>query len=289
MLVSRTFIGAQGFDRGRDKLRRDDVDHIMIQLYTEGGYRGLAGDRSIQLGPGEVSILDLSRVTSTQALVSSTTTLVIPRALLADVLSLNGLHGMVVGGACGRLLADHLRALVDRLPTATLDEAPAIWRGTIQMIAAMVAPSRAALGDASEEIGSTLKARIKTYVDAHLSDANLSPDLLCLRLGVSRSTLYRLFEPNGGIASFIRDRRLNRVQRALRDPLDLRHIGDIADSVGLTNPISFSRAFKRDLGLTPGEYREHAQRALGSQERAISSAPDEMPRFDVWLRSLRRN
>ena len=80
---------------------------------------------------------------------------------------------------------------------------------------------------------------------------------MATRLGLSRSTLYRLFAPNG-IVAYIRDRRLMAAMRMLvRDdaPKPLR-VSQVAFAVGFSDERTFRRAFKRWTGLTPSLLRD---------------------------------
>ena len=46
------------------------------------------------------------------------------------------------------------------------------------------------------------------YIDKHLDSPRLSADAIARCFGWSRATLYRLFEPDGGLMKYIQRRRL---------------------------------------------------------------------------------
>ena len=286
LLVSRTFIGEQSFSRSLAKARRDDLDHYLVQFYCDGGYEGQAAGNDFRVKAGDVSIIDLARATHTHALASHTTTLVVPRHLIAT--QSKDLHGLVLRGACGKLLADHLQALTQRLPGSTLSEAPAISSGTVNMISAMLAPTVDNLEMASETVADTLRERAKNYIERQLTTPNLSPDSIGKAIGISRPTLYRIFENYGGVASFIMSRRLEHVRRQLRDPTERRRIGELSEAVGFRDSVSFIRAFKRVYSMTPRDYREASTRNLTLLRLAGAESTDGMPRFDVWINSLKQ-
>jgi AraC-like DNA-binding protein len=54
-----------------------------------------------------------------------------------------------------------------------------------------------------------------TFIDRHIANPELSPAFLEAKLPFSRSSLYRLFEPLGGVASAILQRRLERSMKSL--------------------------------------------------------------------------
>ena len=86
--------------------------------------------------------------------------------------------------------------------------------------------------------------------------------MLCRELGMSRSTLYRLLELEGGVAHYIRRLRLSVCLAQLSNPSNTKPIAMIAEELGLTDPSSFSRAFRRQFGISPSDVREAAQTGL---------------------------
>ena len=51
---------AQRFERDRRMIATAGIDHFLIQLYTVGGYAGLAGGADIRVRAGDICILDLT-------------------------------------------------------------------------------------------------------------------------------------------------------------------------------------------------------------------------------------
>lgn len=73
--------------------------------------------------------------------------------------------------------------------------------------------------------------------------------------GVSRSYLYRAFQSEFGCSpvEYLTRYRIQRARQLLRhSPLP---IGAVATSVGFEDPFYFSRVFKREVGVSPTEYR----------------------------------
>ncbi len=99
-----------------------------------------------------------------------------------------------------------------------------------------------------------VRIRVRRFVEEELGNPRLDPAMIAARLGLSRSTLYRLFAPNG-IVTYIRDRRLMRAMRLLvRDegPRSAR-ISQVAYAVGFSDERTFRRAFKRRFGFIPSD------------------------------------
>ena len=75
-------------------------------------------------------------------------------------------------------------------------------------------------------------------------------------VGVSRSRLYRIFKPVGGVSNYVRRKRLLKTRDALADSSDRRTISGIAEEWGFTDPSTYSRMFKSEFGMSPKEARE---------------------------------
>lgn len=183
-------------------------------------------------------------------------TLFMPHDLFASTAGLHRMLDVRFEGGLGRLLADYLflldRSLADLQPA----EIPYIVEATRSLVAVCLAPSQNRLVEAQTPIDATLLARARRMIDSRLADGNLTSETLCAALGVSRSRLYRIFEPLGGVASYIRKQRLLRTRDALSDVADTRPISRIAEQWGFVDPSAYSRTFRHEFGISPKEARD---------------------------------
>ncbi|WP_246310857.1 helix-turn-helix domain-containing protein [Paenibacillus xylanilyticus] len=102
----------------------------------------------------------------------------------------------------------------------------------------------------------TLIDRIVDYIDTHFTDHNLSLDTLAYEFEVSPSHVSRSFKEKTGInfIQYIWQKRLDRVFHQLKTtdtPLK-----DLIQEVGYLDTPNFIRKFKKETGLTPGQYRK---------------------------------
>jgi AraC-like DNA-binding protein len=117
---------------------------------------------------------------------------------------------------------------------------------------------------------------LRRVIEDNLDNPELGPNFLMRHVGVSRATLCRLFEPLGGVRSYIQQRRLMRAFQAICDTAcHKERIGVIARRCGFTGDAVFSRAFRNAYGVSPSEVRITARDvyadALSSNETAAAS------------------
>ena len=101
---------------------------------------------------------------------------------------------------------------------------------------------------------------IKRYIDAHLDDAGLTPERIAAAHHISRRRLYTLFEAeSSGVREWIRERRLERCRRDLRDAALLHAtVTTIAMRWGFVDASHFSHCFREAYGMPPRDYRAAA-------------------------------
>ncbi|MEV4741005.1 helix-turn-helix domain-containing protein [Streptomyces sp. NPDC049555] len=130
------------------------------------------------------------------------------------------------------------------LEQAAVDLALALLAGLIR--AAPPEPRQAAL-----------LRQIKEYIDGHLMDARLAPSSIARAHHISLRYLHHLFRHDDAtVGGYLRARRLERCRADLADPLLAgQSVGTIRGRWGFGDATVFSRAFKRQYGLAPSEYR----------------------------------
>ena len=103
--------------------------------------------------------------------------------------------------------------------------------------------------------------RLKVAIDARLSDPGLKPTEAAAAAGISvRYANDLLSEEDTSVERHILRRRLERCRRALEDPLQMhRMIGEIAFSWGFSDQSHFTRRFREEFGMTPGDCRQRVQ------------------------------
>ena len=247
---------ATTFERTPRHLRSYSIDHWCFVCARSGTAEVVGAQRTCVTMPGTAKIISLRGMFQGSITPMNALCVFVPRDLCRDVAgALDAADNTNLTSGLGRLLADYLLDLDRRMSMITTAEVPNILAATSAMITACVSPSADRLAEAQTPIDMTLLERARNLIQHNLFSPNFGAEELCHSLGVSRSRLYRLFEPLGGVVTYIRTQRLLDAHAALSDSEDLRPIIEIAAERGFVDPAEFSRAFRREFGYRPKDAR----------------------------------
>jgi two-component system response regulator YesN len=103
-------------------------------------------------------------------------------------------------------------------------------------------------------------ARIKEYIRAHHADPDLLIETIAADVGLSESYLCTVFKQACGVTvkDHLTQVRIERAKELLRGGRE--KLQAVALEVGFRDANYFSTVFKREVGITPREYRERSQR-----------------------------
>lgn len=267
--------------RSRTHIARDDLDHWIIRATRSGRLISRTEDRSYATTQGEIVLETLSEPFVDSWAPAGWVSVMIPREAMPELLPYFAQFGTgPIQSAAAALLADFLMALADRLPSAEecdRDRFARTLRAIIVSCLQTEAPARIRDMQADTPIA---KERVRQVIRTNLGSARLDPARISRLAGVSRSTLYRMFEPYGGVVHYVQKMRLDRVLDDLSDPTMTGNltIGEIAARRGFHNTPAFNRAFKRHFGCTPGDIRTGARQGtylpVASRRRDATGAVD---------------
>jgi AraC-like DNA-binding protein len=265
-LLIDAHVSAVQYDRTPRHIARGGIDHYQIALCVDGKVTYAAGRRSVNMRPGDLCLMDMaqeSRTTLTPGEGSNrsqTLSLVLPRALLAPLLATpDGASATPLARESpqGRVIGRQLLALHRAGGAAAADESSLTTAALATLLADAIGSARDAEPWIDRANRHLLLASIKRHIGANLQTDAVSAQNLCRRLRLSRATLYRLFEPEGGLRRYVQEQRLNRAFARLAVPTSARtRMIDLAVDFHFASDSTFVRAFRRRFGLTPGEVRE---------------------------------
>jgi AraC-like DNA-binding protein len=275
MAFSHVRAEAVAYRRTAAHVRRDSLDHWILGYARRGNQQLRTGTATVDVPAGTVQVFSLHEPFDGWREDIDWLTLIVSRDQFPELAPrIDAAMHRPLEGATGALLGQYLGILADNLPRMTAEELPRVAEATRAMLGACIFPDGESLAAAQVHIDSTGLARLKAIIRRNLRSPTLGPRRLCSLGGISRSQLYRLFEPLGGVASYIQAERLRHAHRALSEPSDTRDIVRIAEEFGFYDASTFSRAFRREFGLTPSEVRLAAQAGRYSPPaRRAAAAP----------------
>jgi AraC-like DNA-binding protein len=287
MLFTRNRTPALGFERSPRLLRRDGLDHFVLRLLLRGQSRSRTGDAVHEAGPGDLFAFHLGEAWESRWSAAEWVSLCIPREAMPRLAeALDPLGSGVLREAGAGLLAEYLALLGRRLEGATLGELPSLTRATEAMVLASLMREGVPEAGLEEAVARSQFARARRMIQRHLGEASLTPERLARQCGLARSSLYRCFEPHGGVARFIQAERLRQVRRLLADPACAAvPVARLAERVGFFDASAFSRLFRRSQGCSPRDFR---QMALAGRDMEVQGAALPEESFGAMLRALGR-
>jgi AraC-like DNA-binding protein len=113
-----------------------------------------------------------------------------------------------------------------------------------------------------------IRGRTDTIIFEQAADPLLTPASIAAQLNISLRQLYRAFNGTESPAARIRRRRLEHAAELLAGRTTSAQVEKIAQECGFISAEYFSRAFRREFGLSPRAYRSaHRDRSMMSPSR----------------------
>ncbi|MBZ6211036.1 helix-turn-helix domain-containing protein [Streptomyces olivaceus] len=230
--------------------RARDSGLWQVEVVLRGQVRAEQGGRTAVLGPMDLVLIDPVRPVRFASSATTHVTMLMPRHLLrlgADEAA--RLVGVGIPGSRGpgALVSSLVRDMTRTVDGFRAHEADRSAAAVIELVAVTLA-SR--LGDVRPVEDEVLRTRVVGYIEARLSDRDLTPTKVAAAHHVSVRRLHKLFQDQPlTVAALIRRRRLERCRADLarRDTT----VAAVAASWGFTDPAHFSRLFKATYGHSP--------------------------------------
>jgi AraC-like DNA-binding protein len=247
--------------RSRRQLTRSNEDCFLVSLQLEGRGCIRQDGRDAILAPGDFALYDSTR-NYTLAFDDDFRQLVLkaPRPVLGERLDFpERCTATRIGGSSGmgRVASQFFRAVARETPTLLPHEIERVANTLIEVLSAALGHSFVDQPLSASSHRAAQLLRIKMFLEDHLRDPELAPETVAVAHGISTRYLSKLFETTGtSVARWIWERRLERIDRDLRDPALAAHsVSEIAFGWGFNNMSHFSRAFKTRFGVCPRERR----------------------------------
>jgi len=270
--------------RGPQLIARTGVDQFHVQFYRSHGFVLTLDGAEQAVRPGDVCMLDLSRPAALRTDGIDNLSAIVARDLLSPLLAdVGDVHGLVLrrDSEAGVAVREHLEEMWLQAPDLTVEQGLA-WSGsTAALLAGVVRANTQSRAATRTQMRRSQLRAICRRIDRDLGDPELGPAVLAAQFYVTRPTLYRMFEPHGGVGRYILGRRLTGVFRDLSDPSLAREpIAAVLRRWGLENHTAAGRAFRAAFGMTPSvcRFQALALHAVGGGAGAAAfDIPPEVP------------
>ncbi|UNK19921.1 AraC family transcriptional regulator [Paenibacillus sp. N3/727] len=147
-------------------------------------------------------------------------------------------------------IQEHFHMKQESAHTAAVGFLHLIWA---EIMNCATQPSR--LTVVEPQVQRTVKQMINYMTSQYAHPVSI--EQMCVSLGYNRAYLSRIFKKETGISpvTYLLKLRIDQAKRLLRERPELS-VEQISSSVGLTDPLYFSRQFKRFCGQSPTSYRK---------------------------------
>ncbi|MBI1684640.1 AraC-like ligand-binding domain-containing protein [Caulobacter hibisci] len=264
----------------RERVASDGFDHFVLTHVVEGEVRLEVSGPPRILAPGEGVLLDTRRPMRSAHRDALILTASIARDVVEAALGPAGrLHGQILAPPDNLVLADFLTSLTRRGDALTPAALPALGRAFIDILSS-VGGEAPRTGREDQRRDLARRETVRRFVLPRLADKTLSVDAISTGAGISRSSLYRLFDKQGGVARFIQLIRLDALRAILDAEGHAPDAAELADRLGFAGAPQMERLFAELHGVGPQDYAE-----------AVAGKPRNDPdvarrRWAGWLNEL---
>lgn len=258
-------------------------DYLLFERFYEGGGQADVADQDFTVHPSRLHLIDMSQRYISLKERSLSRGVCIPHALLGYERGEEPVFTSVdLDTPKGRLLAAAHAELVNTRADRSSQDMALIAQSFVGLVRQLMLGDKGSNGPSADR-DLPLTLLLQDYIAANLHDPALDVDRLTIVFNVSRATLYRHFDQDGGVARYIRDRRLDRsfFELAAAEP---RHgqISRVLRRWHFASPKSFNRAFHERFGMSPSD-------CMSTDKQPGFGAPSHQIRIvEQWLSRFQR-
>jgi AraC-like DNA-binding protein len=248
------------------RISTDNLRDYAFRVFTHGGIEALEapGFERRDAPLATIVALDMNQPVVIKHSAYRALTFFVPRCVVEATLPhADSLHGRVFEHACApsRRLTEQAIAFALSLPEMSRLQAIVAFDISVQMILAAFGKQAMLCGTVRADSRNAMFGKARGFVHSNLHQPWLSPESVVAALKLPRHTLYRLFEHEGGLGCYIRNRRLREAADELvKHPQ--RQVIEIAYGLGFNSASDFTRAFRRSYGISPQNHRTMALNRL---------------------------
>ena len=257
--------------RSRDTIARTGRENLIFHYFLQGGIVGMVGAQRTDVVAGDCFMYDMRETMRINMRSGHFIGLIIPSRIFEEALGRSArLHGLVLrtGGPQAFFLGQMMIAIAEQARHLGVSSREKFGAALIRLLAASVEGLLEEQGNVRHEVPPmSLRAgmptatftRLQRHIDRNAADPAYNPGALATAFGLSRATLYRKFQSEGGVADAIRARRATLARQAMmraeRKPAPL---AAIAQASGFSSIAAMRRAFHLLYGASPAGLQGHS-------------------------------
>lgn len=281
--VSRARSSSQALIRSPDLARRRAIDEVGL-LLVRSEMKGQVGDRDYAVGSRGVVLHDFAAAGRMQWEDLDLVLAVRPRDRIPPrLLEAGGLGGLTENEpGLVRLIGDQLESLSHHAATMSHQAADLALDAVFLLADRAVGGRGPVEPDHRGALYVGVRHRARTFIRRHLGTGDLTVDRVAKACAVSRATLFRAFDGEGGVQHVIQGMRLDQARKALTARhVSRQSIAAIAYAHGFSCPAYFSRAFRARFGCAPSDVAV----GVGDRDATAGSGPIRHAFIFDWLRA----
>ena len=231
---------------------------VCVHRFLEGTASGLHDDQPFSTPPYTVGIRDYSRpYKGIQTPGYSEAVYLLPSAIHFDPGQHRGTLAYAPSSTMGRVLNAEFDYFFGQLNAGAQTISRARFNRMVGCFTVAVNGAYAN-EDVRVQAREALGDLICDYIEEHLHLPTLTTKSILDEFGVSRASLYRIFEREGGVRNYISMRRLFRAVGELATKPTVRgEISKVAEHWGFSSNANFHRSVKTAFGVKPGSLFEY--------------------------------
>lgn len=278
LTIGEIAFNEQRYQRDKRLINTGGLDSYLIQIVTEGSVCGDFDGVDAKASPGDILIIDLGRSVQSKVTPGRRMTLVIPRSELDRAVHWKNIHGMVLqaGAASTRLITHFMRGVLAVSAELTSQEEGMTRDALILLISAALNNSEVLYKKSANAspFSQGIKRSIIQFIEQNISSTEIGVSQIQSHFNISRTHLYRLFEPENGVSHYIKNKRLDYALYMLSTNGVQSISGkQIARQCGFDSPNSLYRICRERFGMTLKELVKTGQHLtlLNRNETTLTS------------------
>ena len=284
LIFTEVEFGATRFKRSAAHTQGGGKDFLTLHAQLAGIERLVMDHGIVQLLPGRIYLRDWAYPFECRSTPMYMHTIVVPRHRLASSVALDAENPILdwrISEPDGGMLFKLWAELVKSFATVTLEQAQVLCDAFLGFVDGLLGAF------ADKERPATLQS-MERFLAARLR-RDVSVKELCERFHASRATVYRLFEPHGGVRAYLSRMRMERAYADLcqADPNYVK-IAEIAASWQFSDASTFSRRFRQLFGQPPSDVLGSDFEAREVPHPGIIQGADMYSSYMEWFNKASR-